>query len=261
MLPLFFFLKSFILFRYLGSLKVKKIFVLLFVLSLFNDSNSFAKSKVKAKAKVSKNGTSTFIEFIYKKFNEGDYQQVLLDLDKIEIDIKKHKKHKKDIQGLVYYWKAVTYAKINEYEQSLAFFKNSIEENYIPKDLYYEYAQALYVSEKLKGARLAFKKSVKKKFKRGVSLYYIAYISQQLKDNKKAVKFYTMIEKLPEEEKKDVVQAARMQIGDIYLMQVEKMPNTFKSVRDYIIPQYRKAIEFDKQSTLAEEIRTKIRTL
>ena len=95
----------------------------------------------------------------------------------------------------------------------------------------------------------------------GVSLYYIAYISQELKDYKRAVTFYNLIEKLSEEDKKDVIQAARMQVGDIYLIQVERQRDPFKGVESYVIPQYEKALQYDEESKLAGEIKSKIENL
>src|SRR5690606_4082582 len=123
---------------------------------------------------------------------------------------------------------------------------------------YYEIAQAYYVSDKLIEARQQFRNSVKIGFKRAVSLYYMAFISQQIKDVKKAASYFNAIEKLPDDEKRDVIQAARMQLGDIYLAKVEQMPNSFKKVEEVVIPQYKKALAWDEDSSLAPEIREKI---
>src|SRR5690606_13951014 len=76
-----------------------------------------------------------------------------------------------------------------------------------------------------------------------------------------AAKYFTAIDKLPVDEKKDVVQAARMQLGDIYLEKVEAKPNSFKQIEKIVIPQYEKALSWDKSSELAQEIREKIEKL
>lgn len=202
--------------------------------------------------------TKGVIASIFKMYDRGEYQKAISGLDKIQTNVVDHVKNRKDIQGLVFYWKGLCYIKLNEFEQANSFLEKAIEFKFNTSDLYYEYAQSLYALDKLKKARIAFKKSVKKKYKVAVSLYYIAYISQQLKDFKKAVVFYNAIDKLPDEDKKDVIQAARMQVADIYLKQVEKMPNTFRSVQKYVIPQYKKALKWDENSKLADDIREKI---
>jgi hypothetical protein len=94
-----------------------------------------------------------------------------------------------------------------------------------------------------------------------VSLYYIAFLSNELGERKKAVSFYKAIDKLDEEEAKEVKQAAEMQIADIYLEQIEKHPDAFRSIENTIIPQYKSAYNIDKNSPLANEIQKKIRDL
>jgi hypothetical protein len=83
---------------------------------------------------------------------------------------------------------------------------------------------------------------LKKKFKRGVSLYYIAFISKELGQNNRASTFFRAIGKLDKSEASEVIQAAEMQIGDIYLEQVEKRIDAFRAVETYVIPQYERAL-------------------
>lgn len=201
------------------------------------------------------------IEAIFKMYDSGKYDEAISGLDRVQNNITVHLKNRKDIQGLIYYWKGLCNIKLNEFEKANGFIEKAIENKFITDDIFYEHGQSLYALDKLKKARIAFKKSVRKKYKMAVSLYYIAYISQQLKDYKKAVAFYNAIEKLDDKEKADVLQAARMQVADIYLKQVEKMPNTFRSVEKYVVPQYEKALAVDKKSKLADDIREKIRTV
>ena len=49
-----------------------------------------------------------------------------------------------------------------------------------------------------------------------------------------------------------------MQIGDIYLEQVEKSRDAFKSVEAYVIPQYQYALSLNEDSPIAGKIREKI---
>ena len=205
-----------------------------------------------------KHSTKKVINAIFKKFDKGSYDEVIQDLENIQKQINLHKKYRSDIQGLIYYWRGLSYIKISEYDLAIEFLEKAIQSKFKAKDIYYEYGQALYVSEKLKKARLAFKRSVKNKFKIAVSLYYIAYISQQLKDYKKAVSFYNMIEKMPTDNTKDILQASRMQIAEIYLKQVEKLPDTFRSVEKYVIPKFKEALNHNPTSNLADDIRKKI---
>lgn len=205
--------------------------------------------------------TKALIAQIFQKFSNGKYQEVIDTLADVEKRLKKGSTRYNEILGLIQYWRGMSYSRLNDYEFAEKYLKEAIDLNYKSKDLYYEYGQALYVSDKYKKARVAFKRSFKKGYKIGVSLYYIAFISQELNDHKKAVRFYSMIEKLPEEERKDVIQAARMQIGDIYLKKIEKLPDSFKDVEKYVIPQYQKALAFDKESSLADQIKKKIEDL
>jgi len=230
-------------------------FIKIFLLVVITSFNHVGASETTTKT------SKEVIEHILEIFKTGDYENVIKELDLIQANIDKFKKSKKDMQGLVYYWKGISSLRLNEFEDGIDYLEKAISIKYDASDLFYEYGQALYISERLKDARIAFKQSVKNKFKIGVSLYYIAYISQQLRDYKKAVSFYNMIEKLPEEDSKEILQASRMQIADIYLIQVEKLPDSFTSVQKYVIPQYEKALEHDPNSKLAESIKTKIEVL
>lgn len=227
---------------------------ILVLVTLFSVCTASAATKKKLSSK-------KLIQNIFTTFEEGKYEIVIEILDDLESRIKKNSKLGKQIQSLVYYWKGMSYSRLNDYELAEEFLKKAVDAKYDSQDLYYEYGQVLYVSEKYKRARIAFKKSVKKKFKMAVSLYYIASISKELKDYKKSVSFYNMLEKLPKEKTQDVIQAARLEIGDIYLMQVEKRRDPFNSIKKYVIPQYRKALEVNEQNRLAEKIREKIENL
>jgi hypothetical protein len=106
-----------------------------------------------------------------------------------------------------------------------------------------------------------FKKSVEKKFKVAVSLYYIASISEELKDYKTATSFYTAVNKIKTPEAKKVLQAALARVADIYLMQAKKQANASEVIENYVIPQYHKAYAIDKKSSLGSELKQKIEEL
>jgi tetratricopeptide (TPR) repeat protein len=193
-------------------------------------------------------------EKILSAYAEGRYEDALVLLDQVTVTSEKDR-------GLLAYWKGLCLYKINEFEMAIQEIANALELNFSSKDIYYEYGQMLYAIDRFKDAQFAFKKSVQQKYKVAVSLYYIAYIAQQLKDYKQAVSFYNAIEKLSDDEKQEVLQAARLQIAEIYLEQVEKMPDTFRSIEKYVIPQYEKALATNPESKLAIQIKEKITTI
>lgn len=202
---------------------------------------------------------------IYKKasgtFQQGKYRATIQELDTILGQQEEIKKLGKSKLGLINYWKGICHNRLQEFPEAISSFDRALNYDYSPIDLNYEYGQALFASDKLSEARLQFKESLRRKFKRAVSLYYIAFISQELGEKKKAVTFFKAINKLDAEESKEVLQASETQIGDIYLEQVEKHPDSFRSVESYVIPQYQKALAVDKDSTLASTIKEKILNL
>ncbi len=193
-------------------------------------------------------------------FREGKYQATRESLNALSGTLK-NQGGNKSLIGLVAYWTGITANRQQEYAEAIPAFERAIAMDYKPSDLYYEYGQALYAAEKLSEARNAFRDSLKRGHKRAVSLYYIAFISQSLKEHKKAVTFYRAIQKLPKAEQEDTVQAAEMQVGDIYLEQAEKHPDAFKVVETYVIPQYQAAIEVNPDSSLVPDIKAKITDL
>jgi tetratricopeptide (TPR) repeat protein len=185
-------------------------------------------------------------------FAQGRYQATVDELNLIE-----NKQLSKADQGLIAYWKGMTYNRLQDFPRAIENFQKSLNLDNAPLDIHYEFGQALFASEKLSEARIQFRESLRKKFKRGVSLYYIAYISKELGDYKKAVTFYKAIDKLGEEGD-EVRQAAQVQIGDIYLQQVEKTRDSYRSIEKYVIPQYQFALSLDETSAIAPTIREKI---
>jgi Tfp pilus assembly protein PilF len=198
-------------------------------------------------------GTKIF-EAASENFSQGKFQTTIEELEKIE----KGSARNNQILGLVNYWKGICLNRVQEFSKAAQSFEKAISLSYLPQDINYEYGQALFAMERLDDARIQFKKSVKRKFKRGVSLYYIGFISKEMGEQDKAHTFLKSISKIDESEAKDVRQAAEMQIGDIYLEQVEKRADAFKSVETYVIPQYKKALAIDDDSPLAPLISEKI---
>ncbi len=188
-------------------------------------------------------------------FVQGKYLSAVEELTTIESS---RKNDDKATLGLAAYWKGICYNRLQDYPKAIENFDRALGYDFRPVDIHYEYGQALYASEKYQEARIQFRESLKKKFKRAVSLYYIGFLSRELGDRKKAVTFFRAIEKLPPAETKEVLQAAEYQVGDIYLDQVEKSKDAFRSVETYVIPQYKRALALDEKSTLAQPIRDRI---
>jgi tetratricopeptide (TPR) repeat protein len=191
-------------------------------------------------------------------FSEGKYQATVQELESVEAKLTQENNPNRSLWGLAAYWKGISQARLQNYPAAIESFERAIGYEYKPEDIHYEYGQALFASEKLTEARLQFRESVKRKFKRGVSLYYIGYISRELRDYKKAVTFFKAIDKLGPEEKADVKQAAEMQIADIYLLEMERHRDAFRAVEKYVIPQYEVALRVNPESNLAPIIREKI---
>lgn len=205
---------------------------------------------------ISSNDHKVLLKNASEYFTQGKYEAVIEELNGLEAS--SAVSDNKNLLGLISYWKGITYNKLQEYPLSIESFAKAINYEYIPQDLHYEYGQVLYASLRYDEARVQFSLSVKRKFKRAVSLYYIGFISRELGDKKKAYTFFKAINKLGPEESKEVLQAAETQIGDIYLEQVEHMPNAFKEIDTYVIPQYQLALNVDPNSSLAPSIQEKI---
>lgn len=191
-------------------------------------------------------------------FAQAKYHATIQELKEIEQKLIARNESNKLILGLNAYWQGISFNRVQDYPEAIRNFKKSLALEYAPQDIHYEYGQALYASEKYPEARIQFSESVKKKFKRGVSLYYIGYISKEMGDRKKAFTFFKAVDKLDPEEAREVKQASEMQIGDIYLEQAERHSDSFKAVEEIVIPQYQKAYEVDKDSALAMAIQEKI---
>lgn len=213
--------------------------------------------KEESSQEISQAGDQKIFQTSSKLFSQGKYSAVVTELSIIE----KMSNLNKATLGLIAYWKGICYNRIQDFPQAIASFDLALSYDYRPVDIHYEYGQALYASEKMQEARIQFRESLKKKFKRAICLYYIGYISREVGDRKKAVTFFKAIGKLPPEETKDVLQAAEFQIGDVYLDQVEKSRDAFKAVETYVIPQYKRALAIDESSNLAKPIREKIMDL
>jgi tetratricopeptide (TPR) repeat protein len=198
---------------------------------------------------------------VMEAFQTGLYARSIRRLEELSTKIEKIKPFPADKMGVLSYWKGLSHNRLMDYANAVPAFEKAISLDFKSSDLQYEYAQALYGSEKISEARTAFQESFNQKYKAGVSLYYMGFLSQELGQLEDAKKYYQQIAMLDEVEKNEVEQASLMQVGDILLEQIEKQPDAIKKVQTEVIPQYKKAYSLDKKSSLAQQIDTKIKNL
>ena len=191
-------------------------------------------------------------------FVEGKYQSTVDELEILETNLKNDPLKNNTGLGFIHYWKGICFNRLQEFSKAISSFRKSLNLKYAPLDIHYEFGQALFASEKYREARIQFKESFEKKFKRGVSLYYVAYTTKELGEFERARSFYKSISKLNDEEAREVKQAAELQIAEMFLEQVEKSSDRFSSIETLVIPQYEKSLAIDEESTLAPVIKDKI---
>jgi tetratricopeptide (TPR) repeat protein len=196
---------------------------------------------------------------ILKHFESGKYNETIVELNNLDQRIFTKKYKSNQLRGMLAYWRAITYKRINEFPQALDNFRLAIKYKYEAKDLYYEYAQALYTSEQMQKALRAFKVSaVNQKFKPAVSWYYIGFIHQSLKDYKHAIDAYKKVTTTKDPDKKAILQPAMMQLGDIYYLLAKQRIRAVETIEKLVLPQYRKAMQINPTSRLGFEIKARI---
>lgn len=188
-------------------------------------------------------------------FFNGRYEEAVKELSRVESRLLNHEDSFRKELGFVFYWKGLSYNRLGRLENAEKSFQNSFKYDYAPVDIHYEYGQTLFALKKWEDSRLQFRESLKRKFKRGVSLYYISLISKEMGETKKAFTFLNSIQKINDSDFEEVKQASELLIGDLYLEQAAGKPN---NISLYVIPQYRKALRLNPKSDLAETIEHKI---
>ncbi len=183
-------------------------------------------------------------------YKSGDYRTALKKIS----PLKKDKKTK----ILAYYWEGQIYSKLQEFDKAIKSYEKALSLGSKSQTIYYEYAQALYAADKLPKSRRAFGKSIKKKYKIGTSLYYIAYTSQLMSEDTLAIKYYKKIAKLPKHLQSETAQSAMYQLGELYYAQAKKHPKPRKMIKRFVIPQYELAVRTNETSPMVSDIKTRI---
>ncbi len=233
--------------------------VLIFLLPVFvygmtPDSQKNVAESIKLNAK----SRETLVE-VYTRYKSGSYEGALNLIDKLEKEYQGQNKDK--LLGLISYWRGVIYNRVQDFESSKNSFAMAFKYEYTPEDIYYEFAQSLYALNELKKSRDLFMRSALNNYRPAVSLYYVAFISQTLRDFRLAVKVYRRIERLKDPEKESVLQASRMQVADIYLTAVDKQEDQVAFLQKRVLSEFENALIFDPDSILSRDIRRKMLTV
>lgn len=202
---------------------------------------------------MSANVQASSMEEFYKYFKNGQYPKALSELEKMDV--------KTNSLSSKAYLSGLSYSRMQEYDKAIAQFEIAIKEKNTSADLYYEYGQALYASNELKKARVAFQTSADKNFNPSASLYYVAHISQILEEFDVAKDNYTKVLKEKTTDTK-MKQIAQFQLGETLLAiarekSVQK-EDLLRRVERYVLPLMTSAYEQDTSTTLASDIQKRM---
>jgi tetratricopeptide (TPR) repeat protein len=155
------------------------------------------------------------------------------------------------------YYKGLCYSKLQEYDNAILEFEKAIKAKNKNNDLYYEYGQALYASNRLRDSRQAFESSFNQKFNSSASLYYVAHISQLIEDFDKAETSYLSL--ISGENFDDKIkQISKFQLAETKLARLREKNLTKEEQSNFIdleiLPLLNQALEIDKNSNVARDI-------
>ncbi|OUR96974.1 hypothetical protein A9Q84_11605 [Halobacteriovorax marinus] len=191
---------------------------------------------------------SGIIKSSFENYKRGSYGKVISSLENLKVNSK--------TRATKHYLIALSYNRLQQYDRAIRHFRKALKSGSKAQDIYYEYGQALYADSELTKARASFKKSFRGKYKPDSSLYYVAHISQILEQNKKAKRYYVKMLKSKTADK-DLLQVARFQLGEVLLTMARKATDPERLVDKFVLPQIDKAIAIKKESSLADEIRSR----
>ncbi|MGZ3695917.1 MAG: hypothetical protein ACXWQO_17640, partial [Bdellovibrionota bacterium] len=139
-------------------------------------------------------------------FQKGAYAQAITEAKAIEGSAEN--------KGTVAFFLANTYAKMQELDKAVPYYKKALSFHYETPSFHYDYGQALFAAHQLKEAEAEFKKSIVAQFKIGPSAYYVAFINELLENIPVAQDFYGRVQKLKADPDK-VKQPALYQLAEI----------------------------------------------
>ncbi len=167
-----------------------------------------------------------------------------------------------------FYYLAITYSKLLNYDKAIDEFKKAIKSGCTNQALQYEYGQALYANNDLRNARDAFIISSNKRYNYIPATYYIAYISELLEEHTLAKHNYVKIIKDPNVDA-HMLQVSLFQYGKILLALLRKQDRTLvylerdvtKNIPKYVLPILNKAYDINPDADIASEIKKLIKDL
>jgi tetratricopeptide (TPR) repeat protein len=228
---------------------------LLFLLTYFlcySNNNLFAQSEL--------NLDNSALKAFNGLYKQAKYEEALESIKDIKEDVLAPKDR--------FYYLAITYSKLLNYDKAIEEFKNSISAGCTNKALQYEYGQALYANNDLRNARDAFIISSNKKYNYIPATYYIAYISELLEEHTLAKHNYVKIIKDPNVDP-HMHQVALFQYGKILLSLLRKQDRSLiylerdvtKNIPKYVIPILNKAYDINPDAEIAADIKKLIKEL
>jgi len=187
---------------------------------------------------------------VYSKLEKGEYESVIKLLDQSKLKSKKFLSTKN-------YLKGISYARLQDFENSVDYFKRAVKTGNKTADIYYEVGQGLYALNELEQSRKAFYRSAKLNYQVSQSYYYIGHISQLLDEHKNAKNYFSKILKR-KDASENLIQIARFQLSESLLHLARTKSDTKSYVKRYILPQLNKALEINKKSATGRDITRRI---
>jgi tetratricopeptide (TPR) repeat protein len=209
-----------------------------------------------AHAKINEASQKTFAE-AYALFTKGAYPQAIEKVEQIHAT-------DQETRASVAYFEGTVQAKQQAFDKAAEQFRKALAAGSREQSIHYDYGQALFATQDLKGAEAQFRQSIIGKFKMGASAYYIAYIRSVLDDKPGARDFYKRISKLDRDPDK-VKQSSLLQIAELSFEEATEMKENKKkkAERKKLLEGetqalYRRARDYDPATPVAEQARARL---
>ncbi|MCO5142498.1 MAG: hypothetical protein M9962_05350 [Oligoflexia bacterium] len=189
----------------------------------------------------------------YEAFSKGAYTQAIDIADGIQ-------SADKEMQSTVALFVASAYAKLQTFDKAEPYYERAIKLGNKSPNIFYDYGQALFATQKIREAEEQFKKSIVQKYKMGASAYYIGYCRQLLEDFAGARDYYNRIQKLSTDPD-SVKQPALMQMAEIEYEIAGELKNKDEKrtyLKEKVLPLYKKVRDFASGTPAHEQAVTKI---
>lgn len=193
----------------------------------------------------------------YVLFSKGAYPQAVEKAEQIQAT-------DPETRASVAFFEGAAQAKMQAFDKAAESFRKAIRLGSKEPSINYDYGQALFATQDLKGAELQFRKSIIRKFKPGASAYYIAYIRSVLDDKPGARDFYQRVSRLDRDPDK-VKQSSLLQIAELSFEEATEMKQDpkKKALRKKMLEGetqalYRRARDYDPASPVADQARARL---